>query len=406
MMHTKFTELYEMAEKCLTKDTLPFWYKYSVDEENGGFYGRVSWEGLPEKEADKGLILNARLLWTFSEYYRMSGKEEALDMAKRAYAYLDRFMDEKNGGCFLMLDYTGQPADRRKATYANAFSVYALSSYAVAVGDDAARDKALSVFRFLEEHAFLPETCGYVEILSEEGVYDESCHLWDVNRIESACFTMNTHLHLLEAYTGLVRAVRTDETEAALRKLISIMLTKVYDAETCHQKTFFTVNWKPVTDDVSYGHDIEAAWLMTEAAEVLGDETLIEAAKKASVDMAKACIYEGQLKDGSMINEFRPADNTVDTRREWWVEAETVVGSLNAYEISGDESFLQAAVNTFYFIDTFQIDHVYGEWISNVGDCGRVLGDDRTKVNAWKAPYHGGRMCMEVMRRYREAADK
>lgn len=398
MIREEFTELHDMALQCLERDIFPFWFKYAFDTENGGFYGEILRDGTQIKDADKGLIANARILWTFSESACVLGQEKYLDAADYAYAFLKNFVDAKDGGCFFTTDCKGVVKDRRKPVYANAFALYAFSAYYLASKKEEALEYALRIFRFLEAHAYLQDADGYAEMIFEDGSRPEDQH-WDVNVVPEAYFTMNTHLHLLEAYTGLVKACRTEETENAMKKLIRIMLTKVCDTENAHLHMYFDKAWQPVGRDISYGHDIEASWLMTEAALISEDETLIKSVKEAAVPMAAACVFEGQLKDGSMINEFHAEDHTVDMTRVWWVQAETVVGTLNAFELSGDDSLLKASVRAFYFIDTFQVDHVYGEWHPKVLDCGRIPDEAQAKIDAWKAPYHNGRMCLEVLRR-------
>lgn len=401
MKDPKFTHLYEMAKKELLEDILPFWEKYDVDEENGGFYGVVTREGMPVKGGTKCLVLNARLVWTFASAYRILKDEKYLKLAKRAYDYFcEYFIDKQYGGCYFMLDCKGNAIDDKKFVYGQAFAIYALSEYCRATGDTEARDKAVAIRDRLEQHAYTPDHPGYIEILARDWSYNPANQGSNINPEAEATKTMNTHLHLIEAYTGLLRVLRTTEQIAKVRQHLNIMLDKVYDSEIHHFKMFFRDDWSWTTPEISYGHDIEGTWLMTETAEVLGEKDMEEKSAPKCLAMAAACLEESILPDGSMIYEYNPVTRHINTNRSWWVQAETVVGFLNAWQMSGEQRFLDASLKAFEYIDLFVVDHEYGEWFTMLGNSGEVLSGYESKIDGWKCPYHNARMCFEIIERY------
>lgn len=401
MKDPRFTKLYEMAKKEVLEDILPFWMEKDVDEENGGFYGQVDREGNPVAGGPKSLVLGARLIWTFSSAYRIFKDEKYLAMAKRAYDYFcEHFLDKEYGGAYYMLDAKGNPIDDKKNVYGHAFSIYALSEYCRATGDTEARDKAVAIMELLEKYAYDPEHPGYIEQLSRDWVYSRKGQVSEINPGAASTKTMNTHLHLIEAYTCLLRVLPTDAQKAKVREHLNIMLDKVYDPSICHFKMFFRDDWSYTTPDISYGHDIEGTWLMMETAEVLGEKDMEEKAAPRCLAMAEACLNESIMPDGSMIYEYNPVTRHMDGDRSWWVQAETVVGFLNAWQLGGGDKFLDAAVKCFEYIDMFLVDHEYGEWYTTLGNSGEVLSNQHYKVDSWKCPYHNARMCFEIVERY------
>ncbi len=401
MKDERFTKLYEMAKKEVLEDILPFWMRYDVDEENGGFYGVVTREGKPVKEGTKCLVLNARLVWTFASAYRIFRDEKYLQLARRAYDYFcEYFLDKEYGGCYFMLDCKGNPVDDKKFVYGQAFAIYALSEYCRATGDTTARDRAIAIRDLLEAHAYDAEHDGYVEILTRDWTYNPKGQGSNINPEGESTRTMNTHLHLIEAYTGLLRVLRTEEQINLTRRHLAIMLDKVYDADIHHFKMFFRDDWSATSPEISYGHDIEGTWLMMETAEVLGDKAAEEKAAPRCLAMAKACLEQAILPDGSMLYEYNPVTRHLNTNRSWWVQAETVVGFLNAWQMSGEGAFLDASLNCFEYIDRFVVDHEYGEWFTMLGNSGEVLSGYESKIDGWKCPYHNARMCFEILERY------
>ncbi len=402
MKDARFTKLYEMAKNELLNDILPFWEKYDVDEENGGFYGVVNRDGTPVKDGPKCLVLNARLVWTFSSAYRILKDEKYKTLAKRAYDYLvEYFIDKEYGGCYFMLDAKGNPIDDKKFVYGNAFAIYALSEYCRAFDCDEARVKAIAIRDLLDKYAFDAKNPGYWEALTRDWKYELERQVSNINPHAESTKTMNTHLHLIEAYTCLLRVEKTQYQADKVRMFLNIMLDKVYDSDIAHYKMFFRDDWSYTDPDISYGHDIEGTWLMMETAEVLNQEDMWMKAKPMCVRMAGTCLDESVLPDGSMIYEYNPVEKTINTMRSWWVQAEEVVGFLNAWQYGGGDRFLDASLKAFEFIDKYVVDHEYGEWFASVGNNGEVLASKRMgKIDGWKCPYHNARMCFEIIERY------
>jgi mannobiose 2-epimerase len=201
----------------------------------------------------------------------------------------------------------------------------------------------------------------------------------------------------MEAYTRLLALGPDPGLRAALAELVELMLEHIVDPATGHLGLFFADDWTPRSDLISYGHDIEAAWLLTRAAEVLGDADLQRRLAPVAVRIADATLAEGVDADGGLFNQGSPAGLT-DTNKEWWPQAEAVVGFLEAFRISRDERHLAAAVGAWEFIERRLIDRTRGEWLRGVTRDGRVL-DTELKVSFWKCPYHNGRAALEATRR-------
>ncbi|GHT13947.1 cellobiose 2-epimerase [Bacteroidia bacterium] len=389
MMQTLKSELHSE----LTKNILPYWIQKMPDHEQGGFYGRIDGEEGLHKTANKGAVLNARIFWTFSAAYRLEKNPKYLEIAKRAYQYIsDYFIDKKNGGIYWELDYKGAPVNPRKQIYAQGFALYGFSEFYRATGQPEALEVAKSLFYLIEKHAYDPEFGGYIEAQTEDWQTIEDMRLSE--RDANAPKSMNTHLHILEPYTNLLRIWKAPELVEAQTRLIHNFCDHIVSAKTKHLELFFDRNWVSKYNIISYGHDIESAWLLFEAAEVLGDTVLIDKVKQLSIEIVEAS-YEGLQPDGSMIYE-KTHEGHVDTDRHWWIQAETIVGSTYAYLISGNEKYLTVAKNTWEYIKKQIIDKENGEWVwSASADGTQNRRDD--KAGFWKCPYHNARMCMELI---------
>ena len=370
---TEIEVLKQEVREVLEQNILPFWTDRMQDHEHGGFYGRIDGNNVLHADADKGAILNARILWAFSAAYRVLRKEEYLAVATRAKRYfLDHFIDREYGGVYWSLDYTGQPKDTKKQFYAIGFAVYGLSEYARATGDGEALEQAVALYRCIEEHALDREYNGYIEATTRDWqpIGDMRLSELDANYPKS----QNTHLHILEPYTNLYRVWPSKELEQSLRNIINVFTDKILNPETYHLGLFFDMDWtRAEPEAVSYGHDIECSWLLQEAAQVLGDKEILRIVKR--------------MADGLTVGEA-----------VWWVQAETVVGFLNIYQHFHDEEALQKALRCWQFIKDYLIDRENGEWYwSRLADGSLNTVDD--KAGFWKCPYHNTRMCLEVMER-------
>lgn len=374
---------------------LRFWESHSLDIENGGFVGQIDYSGQVQANAPKGAILNARILWAFSAAYKHTHEKKHLELAKRAYEFLlNHFLDKQYGGTYWALDAAGNPINTRKQIYALAFAIYGLSEYYTVTQDEQALQISQELFYWIERYSFDEEFGGYFEAFSEKGELLEDLRLSSKDRNDPK--TMNTHLHILEAYANLYRIWPDKQLGQQLENLILVFKTHIVDADTGHMHLFFTREWGVTASLVSYGHDIEASWLLQEAAEVSGKQELIVQVKELAAKMAKATA-EGLQSDGSLYHELDLRKQHCDTHREWWVSAEAMVGFLNAYQLTGAPEFLEQSLNSWQFAQRYLLDKEHGEWIWGVWDDYSPMLED--KVGFWKCPYHNSRACLEVIRR-------
>ncbi len=371
---------------------LPFWMKLK-DERYGGYYGEVNYALERMHEYPKGGIATARLLWSFAAAYRVTGDLQLAEHAHHAYRFLtDALTDQQHQGIYWSVDYTGQPLDTRKHVYNQAFAVYALSEYYRATANEPALQQAITLFDLIETIGYDANTGAYREefdrfwqeqpneMLSENGVMAE--------------ITMNTHIHVLEAYTTLYRVWPDPRVKAALERLLIILHEHMYDTEKRRLNVFFDRNWNSLLDLTSFGHDIEASWLIDEAMQVIDGE------KPAYADMVTGLAYRAAeyaiQADGSFMNEQE--DEHIDTTRIWWVQAEAMVGFYNAYQRTGDASFLDNVARLWSYTSSHMIDPRPGsEWFWSVGDNGQP--GTREIAGLWKCPYHNSRFCIELIER-------
>jgi len=390
------TDFRDALEIELRDNILSWWMKYSPDQEHGGFHGHINHKNEVVKGAGKGAVLNARILWTFSAAYRAYPDPDYLAIAERACHYiLNHFLDREFGGVFWELDAQGQVKSSRKQTYALAFTIYALSEYHMACGNQEALDTAIALFCDTEEHAFHKKHHGYVEALNREWGPLEDMRLSQKDYNEA--FTMNTHLHILEAYGNLLRAWKDPELETALERLIRLFLEKFIDPESARLHLFFDELWNVKSTLVSYGHDIECSWLLHEAAGILGKEEWIGRSADLAVKMARRS-FEGLDEDGGLFYEYFPETGKRDTDKHWWPQAEAMVGYFNAYQLSGDPEFLVRSRNSWTFIHNYICDWIGQEWFWSVDKEGNPQ-TEKEKAGFWKCPYHNGRACLEMIRR-------
>lgn len=391
------------AEAELRGNILPFWIEHTVDRKRGGFYGRISNDLVVDRDAHRGALLCTRILWTYSAAYRRYGDPAYLRMARWAYDDLvTRFWDDAYGGLYWEIDAEGRPTNTRKQIYGQAFGVYGLSEYYGATGDAEALRRTLALLDAFTEHSYDPQYRGYLEAYTRQWQLEEDLRLSDVDMNEKK--SMNTHLHVMEAFTNLLRTCKDESPELHARQseLLEVMMAHVIDAGTGHTILFFDEAWTPRSDRISFGHDIETSWLLVEAAEVLGDQRLIEEAKALSVVMAQAVLDEGLDADGGLLYEADPS-GIIESNKEWWPQAEAVVGFLNAYQLSSEPRFLEAALQSWDFIEAHLVDREHGEWFRYVTREG-IVGTDQPKVSFWKCPYHNGRACLEIVDRLESIA--
>jgi N-acyl-D-glucosamine 2-epimerase len=379
----------------LIQNILPFWAEKMKDNGNGGFYGQITGENTLEPRANKGGILNARILWSFSSAYLHEKNPQYLEIANYAKDYiLKHFFDAEFGGAYWTVSFDGKPGDTKKQIYSQAFFLYAFTEHYCASGDESSLQTAIELFRIIEKYSFDSELNGYFEAYSRDWKLLEDLRLSERDANEKK--TMNTHLHVLEAYTNLFRVWKDEKLALQLRNLIQIFTDKIVNQQTFHLNLFFDEFWNPKSEVISYGHDIEASWLIDEAARILGDADLLRDVQKKCIKIASAAC-EGLQADGGLVYE-KEANGHLDTDRHWWVQSEAVVGFLNACELTKDEAWLQKAEKTWKFISENLVDHENGEWVWSVSK-DRVKNRNDDKAGFWKCPYHNSRMCLEVMTR-------
>ena len=390
------------AKVLLETNILRFWQERMVDYRQGGFYGRIDGYNVLHPDAEKGAVLNARILWTFAAAARVLNNTPYRILAARAYDYLmQRFMDREQGGVYWSLNADGTPLDTKKQTYAIAFAIYGLAEYVRLTNNQEALNAAIRLFEDLEAHAYKFENermskCknGYVEALTRDWQPIADMRLSEKD--ENGVFTMNTHLHVLEAYTNLYRVlknVQRDDVQGTkeritkqLRTLIDIFANRIFDPATGHLMLFFDEKWQPSNTHTSPGHDIEAAWLLHEALEVFGDEELLNQTLPVIHSLAQA------------------AEEDIMDEKEWWCYAEAVVGYIDQWKLYQDEKPIESNINlelaetAFHYIQTHLMDRENGEWFWTILPDGTP---DRThdKAGFWKCPYHNSRMCIEIIER-------
>jgi len=385
-------------EGDLLRNILPFWMGRVVNTD-GGFFGSITNDLVVDRAAERGALLTSRILWTFSAAYVHYGDPAYLAAAGHAYADLaGNFRDREDGGFWWSIAADGAVVRDRKQVYGQAFAVYALAEYHEASGLREPLEMAKATYALIEAHARDRVHGGYLEAFSRawEPIADMRLSAVDMNEPKS----QNTHLHVMEAYARLFVLWPDPSLRQALADLVGVMLGRIVNPATGHLGLFFSEDWALRSDRVSYGHDIEAAWLLCRSAEVLGDPGLAATIRPLAVRIAEATLGEGVDSDGGVYNEGGPAGLT-NTDKEWWPQAEAIVGFINAFEISGEERFLEAAFRAWDFVELRLIDRKRGEWYRGVTRDGRML-DNELKVSFWKCPYHNGRTGLEAVRRLRQ----
>lgn len=380
----------------LVNDLIPFWQGLK-DEENGGFYGYLSYDLKLDKKAVKGCILNSRILWFFSNAYMVLGDPSLLESASHAYQFLkEHCVDDEFGGVFWSLTYDGKPEDTTKHTYNQAFSIYALASYYDASKNQEALEIAWKLYDLVESKC--KDEYGYLEAFTRSFEPEENDKLSENGVIAEK--TMNTLLHVFEAYTELYRVTKEEKVAKQIRFMMDIIKDKVFNKEIGRQEVFFDKTWNTLIDLYSYGHDIETAWLVDRGLEVLDDEAYTNMLSPITKTITEN-IYNRAYIDHSLVNESE--NGVINTTRVWWVQAEAVVGFLNGYQKQGDKKFLDASVDIWNYIKEYFIDKRNGsEWFWSVKE--DHTPDEKPIVEPWKCPYHNGRMCFEVLRRMKDAS--
>ncbi|UWY28227.1 AGE family epimerase/isomerase [Flavobacterium sp. TR2] len=374
---------------------LKYWSEHTFDDQNGGFVGQIDFNDQLIAHAEKGSVLNARILWTFSASYKTTKNENHKKLAARAFEFLSAyFYDTQFGGLFWSINEDKTPKDTKNQIYALAFAIYGLSEYYSISKEEKALEIAKNLYQKIQEHSYDPVNKGYLEAFTRDWnpIEDLRLSIKDANEKK----TMNTHLHIIEAYANLYKVWKDEKLLAAIIELLETIEKYFINAETGHLHLFFDENWKEKPDVVSYGHDIEAAWLLQQCAEISGNETLIAHYKKYAIQMAEAT-KKGLDSDGGLWYEYDPEKNHLIQEKHWWPQAEALIGFYNAYQLTGKEEYLDIVYKNWKFIKKHIIDQQNGEWFWGVYKDYSVMQKD--KAGFWKCPYHNSRACLELINR-------
>jgi len=383
---------------------LKYWNDFCQDNEFGGFVGRRDYLNRQISGASKGVVLSARILWTFSAAYNFTHNPEYLALADRAYQYINKnFSDKEFGGLFWELNEKGEVLNSRKQIYAQGFGIYGFSEYFRASKKPQALKDAILLFELIEDHSFDPVKGGYFEAFANDWSALEDLRLSpkDANEPKS----MNTHLHILEPYTNLLKIWPDERLRKKTAALIRIFLDKIIDHRTHHFNLFFASDWTVRSSIVSFGHDIEGAWLLYEAAQAVGDKQLIKEVSENLIKMVDVTLADGCDSDGSVFNEREAHSGHLDSDKHWWMQAEAMVGLAYAWKITGKDIYKIHLQKIWHFINSYMIDHVNGEWYWRV-DKERIPITSEDKAGFWKCPYHNSRAMMEVITILSELSDK
>lgn len=385
----------EGFKRELEENILRFWSEKMIDHKFGGFYGTIDGHNRLVAQANKGAVMHMRILWTFSAAYRVLGNPSYREVADHAYAYVcQHFIDHEFGGVYWEVDYLGNPVQSKKQTYAQGFALYAFSEYYRATKVPDALELSIGLFKLIESFCKDSVKGGYWEAFTQDWQPLEDMRLSDKDENEAK--TMNTHLHILEPYTNLLRIWPDDDLLRAQRELIGTFSGKIYNPQTGHLQLFFNEDWQVKGTVVSYGHDIESAWLLWEAAEMIGDQDLLNKIEPICLHIAEAA-KEGLMDDGSMAYELK--GNYLDKERHWWVQAEAVVGFSYMHRLNNDEDYKGISAALWKYIRQQLVDSENGEWYWSRLDNGEVNRVE-DKAGFWKCPYHNGRMCLEMIENF------
>lgn len=372
-----------------------WWLAYAQDQERGGFYGEVGVDNVPVPDADKGVVLNTRILWFFSELASEVDDPRYREAADRGYRYLlAHFLDEAYGGFFWTLDADGAPKDTKKQVYAQAFAIYAMVAYYQLTGEPQALQQAQQTFDLLERHTVDPAKGGYLEAFNRQWGALDDVRLSDKDL--NFPKTMNTHLHVVEAYTTLYQVDARASVADALHYAIDCFDRHIINKDNFHLRMFMDHDWQDHSPGYTYGHDIECSWLLAKATESLADAAVSERLKPSVLGTAYVCLREAMGEHGEMYDGFEFATQAFNHERVWWVQAEAMVGYYKAYTLSGNEDFLATTERLWSFIKRYhRAENGEWLWLSTLDD--QSLAPSY-KLGPWKGPYHNGRAMLEMLR--------
>lgn len=374
---------------------LDYWVNNAIDEKNGGFIGTIDYTETKQYNDPKGSVLNARILWAFSASYPITQNKEHLQMAERAFDYIARyFYDREHGGIFWSLNYDGTPNDTKNQIYALAFIIYGLSEFYAASGNEEALKMAIALYEKIEEHSFDSVYKGYFEAFTRDWKPIDDLRLSDKDANEKK--TMNTHLHIVEAYANLYRVWKDEKLKQVTANLLETIDKYFINTDTKHLRLFFNEEWVEKEDVISYGHDIEAAWLLQWCAEAIEDENLTAIYKKHAMVLTEGAL-EGLDDDGGLWYEMEMHNNQMIEEKHWWPQSELWIGLVNAWQLTGDKKYLDLTQKNWEFVRQYILDKTNGEWVWGVNKDYSLIEKD--KAGFWKCPYHNSRACIELIKR-------
>jgi mannobiose 2-epimerase len=381
--------------KLELQSILSYWMENTIDTKNGGFVGQIDYNNNTNNEAEKGSVLNARLLWTFSAAYKISHNQEHLNTAERAFEYISKhFYDTEFGGVFWSIHYDGTPKDTKNQIYALAFAIYGLSEYYSVTKDEKALKMAIALYQKIQKYSYDKVNGGYLEAFTRDWQPIEDLRLSEKDANEKK--TMNTHLHIVEGYANLYTVWKDESLRKVIIELLETIEKYFINTETGHLRLFFDENWIEKKDVLSYGHDIEAAWLLLQCAEISGDSTLIANYKKHAIQIADAT-KEGIDSDGGLWYEYDPETKELMAEKHWWPQSELMIGYYTAWQLSEKQEYLDIVFKNWDFTQKYIIDKEKGEWFWGIYADYSTMEKD--KAGFWKCPYHNGRACIELIHR-------
>jgi mannobiose 2-epimerase len=373
-----------------------YWSRFSIDGEKGGFVGKVDNGNNQIPAAAKGAVLNTRILWTFSAAYPLTGNPAHLAIADRAFCYIrDHFTDTRHGGLFWSLDADGHALDTHKQVYAQSFGIYGMSEYYRSTRNEQALALAIEWYRLIEQYSLDTRNGGYTDACSRDWSFlqDKRLSAKDDNAVK----TMNTHLHVIEGYANLYEIWPDPLLRIRIQELLALFREKIQNKKNNHLELFFDEEWNLKPGIISYGHDIEAGWLLQHCAESINDETWILFAKANAVRITDAAM-EGLDEDGGLWYERDTKNRKLVKEKHWWPQAEALIGLCNAWQISGSTRYREAMLKNWQFIKKYIRDPEKGEWFWGIRHDHSIM-EDQDKIGLWKCPYHNGRACMQIVKR-------
>lgn len=364
--------------EALGAGVMQFWKAHGPDTRFGGFHGFHDRQGKPKEDAHKGLVQQARHLWSFSTWYaRREQSAEIKAIADRTYQFLiEHFLDEKDGEFFYAVSRDGQRVvDPKKQLYAESFAIFALATYADVFGVEEAKRRALACFQSVDRRAHDGEHLGYDQSQDPGWL------------APGAQKDTNTHIHLLEAFTALYRASKDHAVRVRLEELVKVVATRIVQPANYAHKEFFR-DWR-VHDRavVSYGHDLETAWLLLDALEAL--DTPQDAVRQVALGLGKHSADRGyDSARGGYFEEGTPGGAPTKLEKVWWVQAEALPGLWWLFHLSNEQSYLDRLEGTLTWIETRQLDAEHGEWFWGINPDGSMGPRGDHKGEEWKAEYH------------------